>query len=195
MVLCIALCLYLLILKKAPQWGSCQNKVILCRWTTFTYFFFMKTYIILYTLPQFHIGNSRAALPCLPSLCFAISLLHTPSISNLAAIVGKAASFLFSSVVLMTPLLRHPLRYYLLLCPFFCICTIFAGSFPSAFMYKQNDKSLSMLGEKETSLICFSSGVWPLQLFSPLTSSKCSQPPLRQLLNTSTPSPSLQLSP
>lgn len=78
----------------------------------------MKTYIILYSLPQFHTGNSRATLPRLPSLGFAFSLLHTPSISNLAAIVGKAASFFFSLVVLMTPLLRHPLKILFTIMPF-----------------------------------------------------------------------------
>lgn len=60
-------------------------------------------------------------------------------------------SFLRPFSVLLTRLLQHPPRYYSLNTPFCCIFTTFSGSFPSAFIYKQNAKSLFYLKKKKES--------------------------------------------
>lgn len=100
-------------------------------------------------------------------------------------------SFLRPFSVLLTRLLQHPPRYYSLNTPFCCIFTTFSGSFPSAFIYKQNAKSLFYLKKKkESSWISFSSGR-DLCIFSPVMFSVL--PPCRQLLTT--PLTALQFTP
>ena len=62
-------------------------------------------------------------------------------------------SFLRPFSVLLTRLLQQPPRYYPLNIPFCCIFTTFSGSFPLAFIYKQNAKSLFYLKEKKKNLL------------------------------------------
>lgn len=151
---CNTLCFYLLILKKAPYWGSFQYKAILCRCTTFIYFSLWKKYIKLYSLPQFYTRNSTKSfsmsnLPSPLDLSSHFLLLVLSSVSNLLPNPGNkgqgrrglSLALLFSSSC-PPHFLQYPPRYYSLSIPSCCIFTIFSGSFPSPFICKQNDKSL-----------------------------------------------------